>query len=175
MAVKPRSRYPAENEMSVPAILDEFVRRHGIIMARDGDVIPLDIFIRKTSQSTGATKCRKCWDEHNQGTTDPNCETCFGVGFEGGYEKITAKVRILSSARLIELSELGLVLNYQPQAWIVGDKPLLSNGDVLVRANNFRYEIMDWTPSETQGRVTRQTFTIKFLPPKENPSQYRLA
>lgn len=175
MAAKPPSRYPKENELSVPAYLDEIVRRHGIIMSRNGDVLPLDVFIRKTSQSTGATKCKTCWAEESQAATDPNCVECFGVGYSGGYEKVTTKVRILSSARMIELSELGLVLNYKPQAWVAGSVPLLSNGDVLVRANNFRYEITDWTPSETQGRITRQVFSLTFLEPKANLAQYRLA
>lgn len=173
MTAKHPSQFPENNEQSMPFILSEFVRRHHLISNRDADPTPVSLLIRKTSQSTGATKCVECWGERDQGSVRPDCTSCYGVGYEGGYEKTTARVRVLQANRLISLEEMGLVLNYQPEAWIAGATPIVADGDVVVRANNFRYEVMDYTPQETQGVITRQVFRLKFLPPKEFPGVYR--
>lgn len=138
--------------ISMPRIFREFKRRKYIIFHNNSE----DIVILLRKRAGVRCACYSC-DYESAGA---GCDTCFGTGFEGGYCILRAvELRFLSVQELLSLQPAGLQFKSNPRGWLV-DFPVLSNGDVVVRSNNYRYEIQKLDIITHQGVLTEQNFDL---------------
>jgi len=142
--------------ISIPRILQEYVRRKLLIL--DNDAERVMILIRKTA----GPKCGCYSETYEQGRV---CPRCFGIGYEGGYEILRdILLRILPLNQNVKLSSWGLAVQSAPPAWLA-DWPLLRNGDVVIRADGLRWTIRDLALIITQGILTEQTMQLDLVDP----------
>jgi hypothetical protein len=101
-----------------------------------------------------------CLDERTR-AIDANCYQCYGIGYKGGYELIeNIYCRIRSASRSVVSDEGGLTVTQSPTA-TVASYPLVSDGDILIRAHNERFRIRVPKARKSQNYLTAQTFTLE--------------
>lgn len=163
------SRLGNDVDQNQNAILNEIVRRDGLLLRRGGELV--NIFIRKTA----GPKCPDCYSPAGNQPTDPNCPTCFGTTYVGGYDKysnVLCKIKPITTK--LTLMEMGLKIDSSPAAWI-GTFPIVKDGDILVRVfNNKRYEIQSVEEIISRGILVRQGFSINELLPTQSPVIFTL-
>lgn len=145
------------NCLSVQQIAREWRRRKYIILNRNAELVSI-LFRRVAGQ-----RCSCFNREYESPDRAADCPTCYSTGWAGGYEVLRDVLcRITPVKEQLQLEAPGLVLHTDPQAWLC-DFPLVRDGDIVVRRNNWRYEIKDVNLLQTQGILTEQTFTVSKL------------
>lgn len=147
---------PGARILSMPRILREIKRHKDIILRRDGERVA--ILLRKRA----GTLC-ECYGCEYEDTVKPDCPDCFGTAFEGGYEVLSdIFLRFLALSEVVGRVPQGFQLKSNPRGWLI-DHPILTNGDVAVRRDGYRYEINKVDPKSTQGVLTEQDFDMVAL------------
>jgi hypothetical protein len=143
-----------ETVMSVQQITREWRRRKYVILRRTSELVQLLV------KRVAGEHC-KCFDpEYESGSKDVDCPECFGTGWTGGYEVLTdIFMRILEPPETLQVRADALTLVTTPKAWLV-DFPIVRDGDIVVRRNNWRYEVKNPRLLMTQGILTEQQFDI---------------
>jgi hypothetical protein len=155
-------------EMNQVAILTEGVRRNEILLRRGGETV--NVYIRRTA----GTRCVN-FDNIRIACKLPNCPFCFGVGYDGGYDKY-AKVlmKIEPFEQQVRLTEGGVQIISGAPSWVT-TFPIVKPGDVVTRTlNNRRYEIQNLETKVSRGIITRQAFTLNEILPTEAPGIFAL-
>lgn len=145
---------PFNMTVDIPTVLEEFRRRHWLLMEFGGELF--DLWVRKTA----GPRCFCYNDVDRQG--EMNCSSCYGVWYEGGYELNAAiQIRIDDVPRAETPSEGGLIVMATVPFWALCEQ-LIRNGDVLVRQlNNKRYVVEDIKYRIYQGIMTYQQGSAK--------------
>lgn len=118
-------------------------------------------FIRRTF----GQRCSDCWDFTKKKVNSSRCFTCFGVGFKGGYHTpILVYINYSPPGEQPELSALGEMQPNTIRAWMT-NYPVLTEGDLIVDANNARWRVANQTRTEMLRTTTRQTLALYHLPP----------
>lgn len=153
--------------ISPQRIYKEFVRRKQIILNNTAELC--DLLIERT-----AGKRCTCFSGEYEAASNSACASCFGTGFARGYELMRdIQVRIIPRRESLELQPKGLVLNNNPQAWML-DWPLVRTSDVIVRKNGLRYTIENLDVVRHQGLPTEQNFDIHTLESTEPVYAYNI-
>lgn len=163
------SRLGNKVEMSHRRILKRIVYQDGLLLRRSGELV--DMYIRRTA----GIKCTACFAPAYNQPANPDCATCFGTTYQGGYDKYDGVLISMGSIETkMELNEGGVRIFSNPPAW-TGTFPLINNGDILVRRyNNKRYAIEQRDEKVSQGILTRQTFNIAEMLPTEMQALFAL-
>jgi Chitobiase/beta-hexosaminidase C-terminal domain len=94
---------------------------------------------------------------------DKDCPICYGSGFVGGfYGPIPIIIAPLTAENKINQTERGLKLELQTETWI-GNFPLLTQRDMIVRRNGDRMAVGPVTLTEVHGTLTQQNFNIEVI------------
>lgn len=145
-----------EDVVSIPRVLNEFIYRKYLLLRNTGEVV--DLLIRKVS----GQRCPSYNPEYEQSIP---CPLCFDTGWIGGYDRVRdVQLRILPSSQQYLQTPYGRAIKTQPTGWLA-EWPLLRNGDVVVRADNTRYTVMNLSLLITQGILTEQDFDLAFIDP----------
>lgn len=148
-----------DREMLSPIrIYREMRRRKGLLLGRTAEIT--DLLIRKRAGS----RCGACFLAQYESVLKSDCGTCFGTGWERGYELLrSVRCRVSTIQETLKLQPAGFVFDSRPRGWLV-DFPILRNGDVVVRRNGERYEVDQTEPVIHQGVLTEQNFALTALP-----------
>lgn len=122
---------------------------------------------------TFGTRCPLCWDNVRKRRTKENCPDCYGTGYAGGYMRpILTLVQINrqspdaryqdKQATTEDRVALGLTWNY----------PVFKPDDVLVEAENHRWNVRRMMPTERLRATVQQQLTLWEIPP--NHVTYKL-
>lgn len=110
--------------------------------------------------------CNDCYDEIRERCKNPNCMTCYGTRFVGGYfspQKI--KVSFFNSPALVEKFNLTDVGEDQtPIQFWTSNYPVIQINDILVDINNNRYIVVSWQPTYKNFYLVKQIVGIQRLP-----------
>lgn len=139
-------------------VLLEIVRRHFILLDKDGEYV--DLFIRK---QTGE-RCKSCFDPIRLAPTRERCLDCFGTTFEGGYDGPTRiKVRLVMATQQFNLQGLGFLPTSTPIMWTTAE-PKLHDWDVIVTDDNRRFQLQNVARSPVRGIVLHQRCQLDLRP-----------
>ena len=139
-------------------VMAESLRRLNWLLDAIGE--KCNIYIRKRA----GDRCPDCWDAQSKKAMDPNCSTCYGVGFVGGYIKLENQRVVIEGAqeKIVE-TEFGVQPTYAPTGW-VSNLPIIEERDVIVRGDNKRYYITGVNKKRLQNYLIQQTFSLAILP-----------
>lgn len=90
-----------------------------------------------------------------------NCEVCYGTGFIGGYEKYPARIKVSRTnptPLAFSYKAEGFAAKNQEDWWRLPNPPIF-NGDILIRSDNKRFRVTDFTESDP---VNGHTIWISF-------------
>lgn len=147
---------PASNIASMPRILREMKRHKEVVLKRDGELVVL--LMRKRA----GVLC-ECYSCEYENTANPECDSCYGTAFEGGYEILPdVRLRFLTLSEVLQRVPQGLQMRSNPRGWLI-DYPILTNGDVAARRNGYRFEVDKLDLRSTQGVLTEQDFDMVSL------------
>jgi hypothetical protein len=143
----------------------EAIRRNGWILDQGGE--RCKVFIRKT----GGHRCG-CWtSSHRQARSD--CLNCFGTSFVGGYDgPYDITIAPDDGAKSITRSNRGLSMEHVQDTW-TGPSPLLSQRDVIVKANGDRYGIGPVRMPSNRGMQLQQFFEMAHI--DDSDIRYKIA
>lgn len=123
-------------ELGMRYMLKEIIRRHNIIMNRDGQYAV--ILLRKHS----GERC-SCYDDKTRYQSDARCSICYGTSWKGGYDIFTGvKIRFRPVRKRMIRTVDGLSVDAMPSIWAV-NVPLLHSGDAIVNRANRRFLVQD--------------------------------
>jgi hypothetical protein len=142
-------------------IYEEAVRRNSWLLDQAGERTLL--YIKKKAGKTCHCVYRDL-KERTHRRPDQDCETCFGSGFDGGFDgPFPIRIGPLTTEQRIQQTDRGLKLMYQIETWM-GPAPVVSQRDMIVRRNGDRCLVGPITPVEGPGGVmTQQHFVIEIL------------
>ena len=147
----------------------ELVRRHYLVLEAHGQLA----ILLQTKTSGQVCACRA--DESRHALY--SCSTCYGTGFEGGYDVFHPFLfKFQPAGEQLKLTETGIGLEQQPRAW-TAISPEVHDGDIIIRLNDRlydRYKINSPTrswPDGAGGVPTIQEFAVKTL--KEDEASYK--
>lgn len=133
----------------------EAIRRNRWILEQGGERVK--VFIRKWNGKL----CESFSDVHQNSPTD--CPICFGTNFIGGYEgPFDIIISPPDTEKNIELTEIGLRVNYTWESW-TGPSPMLNKRDVVVRPTGERMSVGAVTYTGQRGAIFQQNFTLSQL------------
>jgi len=140
-------------------IIKEIKRRHNLVLNRiSGELV--DFYIKKQS----GKRCPICFNQITRDieSTEVICETCFNTSFEGGFEKISGKVRIKNANDTITENPYGFTLESSKQGFI-SSYPFLNTGDFIRTQQGEIYIIDSVNHKRFQGVLTIQNLMLKIL------------
>jgi hypothetical protein len=140
-------------------IIREIKRRHNLILNKiAGEEV--DFYIKKQS----GERCKECFNELTRDidTDKVICPTCFNTSFEGGFEKISGKVRIKNANDTIVENPYGFTLEATKQGFISA-YPFLNTGDFIRTKQGEIYIIDSVNHKRFQGVLTLQNLMLKIL------------
>jgi len=147
----------------------EAVRRNNWVLEQGGERVKA--FVRKTA----GVPCHCIWDARKRSYTGQprnRCLTCYGSGFEGGYEGPYEIIIAPDDAeRRISQTLRGRNLDHTYEVW-TGPTPLLTMRDFVVKQTNERYSIGPVRKPSSRGNILQQHFNIKYL--DEGDIRYRV-
>jgi hypothetical protein len=155
-------------EMNQIAILAEGVRRNEILLRRGGETV--NVFIRRTA----GVRCAN-FDPVRIQCKLPNCPLCYGVGYQGGYDKYAnVLMKIEPFQQQIRLTEFGTQVISGAPSWVT-TFPIVKPGDIVGRTiNNRRYEIQNLDTKISRAIITRQAFMLNEILRTESPAIFAL-
>jgi hypothetical protein len=118
-------------------------------------------------------RCKKCFDLLTKKVTSSKCESCYGVGFDGGFAlPVQIKMRFLAPNSDTQMS---------PQGWtdttkvrvICLEYPNIDPGDVLVtKHTNQRYLVQQQSQTELRRETVHQALVVSEL--SKDSIEYRI-
>ena len=140
---------------------EEAVRRNAWMLDQAGERVLL--YIKKKA----GVKCHCTYRDMKERThkaPDQDCITCFGSGFEGGFDgAFPIIVAPMMTEQRVQQTDRGMKLMYQIETWF-GPTPIVSQRDMIIRRNGDRCLIGPITPVEGPGGVTvQQHFVVEVL------------
>ena len=150
----------------------EAIMRNNWILQQGGERVLM--FTRKVS----GNDCRSCF----QG--DPRrkamykhprelCPTCFGTGFEGGYDgPFEILIAPDDADRRVAQTPMGRKLEHTYEVW-TGPSPQITHRDIIIKQTNERYAIGAIRNVSIRGFTAQQHFNISYL--DENNIVYKLS
>ena len=154
---------------SLDWIWREAIRRNNWVLEQGGERVKA--FIRKTA----GVPCHCIWDaRHREYTKQPRnrCLSCYGTGFEGGYEGPYEIIVAPDDAeRKVAQTVRGRNIEHMYEVW-TGPTPLLTQRDFLVKQTNERYSVGPVRKPTNRGNILQQHFQIKYL--DESDIRYRV-
>lgn len=154
---EPRSVIEVE---SLDWIWREAMRRNAWILQQGGERVKL--FIRKTA---GIPCGCQIEDKTREFSKQPSqrCLTCFGTGFQGGYEGPYESILVPDDAeRRISQAVGGRRKEHTYEVW-TGPSPLLTQRDFAVKQTNERYSVGPVRRPSHRGNLMQQHFTIAYF------------
>jgi hypothetical protein len=140
----------------------ESIRRLNLVLLNIGE--SCNIYLRRKV----GERCPECWNFTTSKAENPQCSTCFGVGFRNGYYKVAnSRVVIEQAEEKIKETQFGLDVSQPLKAWI-GNLPIVAEGDVLVRNDNTRYYITSADRKMLQNYMIQQYINLEKIDPS-NP------
>ena len=108
----------------------------------------------------------ECYDDVREKSTKQNCTKCYGTKFDGGYyPPIDIYVNYMSSPTKPEnMSVTGTTIEETPMQLWTGDFPVISQGDVIVLHNGFRYRVISWASTDKGEKTLRQILQVQKIP-----------
>jgi hypothetical protein len=142
-------------------IMEEAVRRNSWMLEQGGERVLL--YIKKRA----GVPCHCVYRDLKERVSkkpDQDCITCFGSGFEGGFDgPYPISIGPLMTEQKIMQTDRGLKLMYQVESW-TGPAPLVNQKDMIIRRNGDRCLLGPITPVEGPGGVrVQQHFVIEIL------------
>jgi hypothetical protein len=122
----------------------------------------MDVYRRKVE----GPRCRVCYDKiREQG--DPDCTSCFGTTFDGGYEPMTQiYIRQKPAVEQVQLIQQGYVVDNNPGAWTIS--PIeLTNRDLMFNPFGKLFAVMNSNISHAAGYMFHQELQMKELDPTD--------
>lgn len=111
-------------------------------------------------KKTWGARCARCFSTEKQLATDPDCISCYGTGFSGGFMN-PCYIPILWNPPIKVLLSAGVQLSPRSTYAECANAPVLSPDDVLVdRTLNQRYRIDKVTQSTRRGHLISQIVTL---------------
>jgi hypothetical protein len=119
------------------------------------------IFPRRKS----GQRCGTCFDEVSQRKLLSNCSTCFGTGWVGGYHApVEAYALIVTPNEQTIHANIGNI-NLENTSMMLGNYPEISEGDVVVEAENIRWRVAATISKVAKARaLIRQQAPIHRIP-----------
>lgn len=151
------------DESMMEEYFNEIRRRTLALLMNDGENVKL--LVRRTS----GDRCPYWSDEMQQCPKPLNPETlCYNTGWIGGYiPPIDIKIRFVPAGQTVTIYENGLRREFEPRSWTIWT-PFLHDRDVIVTAQNKRYEVLNVTKVPLwRGLITRQEFSLKEVLPDD--------
>lgn len=148
--------------ISMPRVFAEFRRRKQLLLDLNGERVT--VLVRRL----GGRRCPDCFSGQFESPAKADCRTCWGTGWDRGYEALTdVPMRISSIEEALKLQPPGLVFASNPKGWSVGF-PLLRQGDVVVRPMaGKRYGVQKVDLTVHQGILTGQDFDLVDFEPSD--------
>lgn len=133
----------------------EAIRRNRWILEQGGERVK--VFIRKWN----GEMCPRYSEQHEQGQYD--CPVCYGTNYVGGYEgPFDLIIAPPDAEKNVELSEIGLRVNYMWETW-TGPSPLLNKRDIVVRPTGERFSVGAINYQGQRGAIFQQNFQLSQL------------
>lgn len=130
------------------------------ILKNDGQLF--DLYTIKTE----GKKCA-CYSENHGNASNSNCQSCFGTGFEGGYEPmVQIYVRQKPAQTSLDLSNGGLRINNAPGAWTISDIHI-KNRDILINPQGIIFQVISSNINHSAGVYFHQELQLKEIPPTD--------
>ena len=109
-------------------------------------------------------RCKACFDLLTKKVTSSKCNTCYGVGFEGGFEKpVLIRGRFCAPNSNTELTPHGLS-DVTKLRFLCGDYPNIDPLDVLVdKRQNQRFIVQQQAQTELQRNMVHQSLVVSQL------------
>tara|TARA_B100001250_G_C19685520_1_gene737853 strand:+ start:216 stop:1112 length:897 start_codon:yes stop_codon:yes gene_type:complete len=119
------------------------------------------VFTRKTS----GQRCRICFDDVSQRKLIANCSACYGTGWVGGYNApIEAYALIVTPNEQTIHANVGNI-NLENTSMMMGNYPELSEGDIVVEAENIRWRVASTISKVSKARaLIRQQAPVHRIP-----------
>jgi hypothetical protein len=147
----------------------EAVRRNNWMLEQGGERVKL--FVRKTA----GLPCDCVWDARRRAYLKQpknRCLSCFGSGFQGGYEgPYEAIVAPDDADRKVAQTHRGRNLEHTYEVWM-GPSPLMTMRDFVTKQTNERYSIGPVRRPTNRGNILQQHFSIHYL--DESDIRYRV-
>ena len=106
---------------------------------------------------------RNLWDD----SVYRSCEVCYGSGFIGGYiGPFKARIAPFDTSTTYNRSNKGSKRTKTQATWTI-NKPVLRQGDVLLRQNGERYIIGPVQRKEPNGVLVQQNFELHIIQPTD--------
>lgn len=133
----------------------EGIRRNRWILEQGGERVK--VLVRKWN----GTACDSFSDVHQNSPND--CPVCYGTNFVGGYEgPFDLIVAPPDSEKNVELTEIGLRVNYNWETW-TGPSPLLNKRDIIIRPSGERFTVGAVKYIGSRGAIYQQMFPLQQL------------
>ena len=150
-------------------IWEEAIRRNAWIRDQGGERVLLFIKMRAGEVCSCVLRDVK---QRTHVKPDKDCPICYGSGFVGGFfGPVPVIIAPLTAENKISQTERGMKLDLQVETWI-GNFPLVTQRDMIVRRNGDRMLIGPVTSVEVHGTLTQQHFTIENIDPKDVRYQF---
>lgn len=146
----------------------ELVRKKNVYLRVNGGV-SLAVLIKKTWGS----KCSRCYNQEKKLPSDPDCPSCFGTGFTGGFMRPVFVPGLLNPPKKV-IVDAGMEFDPSAVYGELSNNPILQVKDVIVdRKMNIRYTVENITPTSRRMHLVSQILTL--LRVDENSILYTIA
>lgn len=138
----------------------DIIRREAILLDKFAGV-DVTVYTRKWS----GLRCRECWDPVNLKINKDHCESCYGIGFEGGYDTgMNTKMQFTSIDQQSAFTYNGVNEPTTISAWAL-PFPLIHVHAILLRRSDRKlFKVIGHQGStEMLTNMQRQNFVIKEL------------
>lgn len=137
----------------------EFVRRLNITLGnrKYGVGVECYAFMRKHSGQT----CGECYDSRKKRVIKSQCESCYTVGYEGGfYNPIKLSVAFSQDQKSVVLTDRGSESNSSHSGY-TSNYPLLNPGDLIYDARLGRlWRVESMVPVERRRHIVKQNLSL---------------
>lgn len=133
----------------------ELVRKKNVFLQVNGG-IALAVLVKKT----WGARCARCYNTEKQLPSDPDCPSCFGTGFSGGFMKPVYVPGLMNPPKKV-ITDAGI--EYEPSSVYaeLANNPVLAVKDVIVdRKMNIRYTVEEVTPTTRRMHLVSQILTL---------------
>lgn len=122
----------------------------------------MDVYRRKTE----GERCSVCYDPiREQG--DPDCTSCFGTTFDGGYEPMMQiYIRQKPATQQLQLTPQGYVIDNNPGAWTISTIHL-TNRDLMFNPYGKLFSVLNSNVNHAAGYFFHQELQMKELDPTD--------
>ena len=118
---------------------------------------------------TSGFRCPSCYSSSPQGFSigrqlTQNCQTCYDTTYVGGYNSpIVCHIQIDPSARNVQRTDTD-EKDRQDTTARLSSYPVLKPKDMLVEAENVRWEVQSMTPTEKGRSIVSQRVVLHRIP-----------